>query len=202
MKNYIQILGKRIKLTDEQVNEIKKGIADDKVTLGSIPEGETCKIGDYEFIVLNHNTDSSEILLKGLLHEEEKFASDNNFDGSSVDKLCETFYKVLARVVGKDSFVKHTVDLTSDDGLKHYGKVRRMMSLLTTEQYRQYVDILDEYNPEKWWWLATPHSAPRHGNSSWVKCVSPFGDICSSRCGHINGVRPFCILKSDILISK
>ena len=231
MQNYIQILGQRIELTDEQVEEIRKGIADDKVTLGSIPEGETCKIGEYEFIVLNHNTDSTEILLKGLLREEEKFGTNNNFDGSDADKLCDTFYEVIADaisnehkseasaapqitsdfnseicgiagIVGKDAFEEHVVDLTSDDGLKDYGEVRRKMSLLTTEQYRQYVDILDEYKPDKWWWLATPHSTDRHENSSWVKCVSPFGFMNADYCNNVNGVRPFCILQSNIYVSK
>ena len=202
MENYIQILGQRIELTDEQVEEIKKGIVDDKVTLGSIPEGETGKIGDYEVIVLNHNADSTEILFKDLIHDSEKFGNNNNFEDSNVDDLCDVFYEVVAGLVGEDAFVKHTVDLTSDDGLKDYDKVERMMSLLTTEQYRQYVDILDNHNPRKWWWLATPHSTDRHENSSWVKCVSPSGDVNDVFYDCDFGVRPFCILKSDILVSK
>ena len=202
MENYIQILGQRIELTEEQVEEIKKGTAEDKVTLGSISEGETGMIGDYEVIVLNHNADSTEILFKDLIHDSEEFGSNNNFDGSNVDKLCETFYEVIAGIVGKDAFIEHTVDLTSDDGLKDYGEVRRNMSLLTTEQYRQHVDILDNYNPKKWWWLATPHSTDRHENSNWVKCVSPSGYVDFDGYFRDNGVRPFCILKSNILVSK
>ena len=202
MENYIQILGQRIELTDEQVEGIKKGLAVDKVKLGSVPAGETCRVGEYEFIVLEHSKETTAVLLKGLLHDSEEFGESNNFDGSNADKLCDTFYEVLAGVIGKEAFVEHTVDLTSDDGLKDYGKVKRKMSLLTTELFRRYVDILDNYNPEKWWWLATPHSTERHGNRSWVKCVSPSGLIFNDGYDCGGGVRPFCILQSDILVSK
>ena len=95
------------------------------------------------------------------------------------------------------------VDLTSDDGLKDYGKVERRAASLTAEQYRKYVAVLDRHKPDAWWWLATPHSTATHGNEDWVKCVSPSGGI---HYGHyfygFNGVRPFCILKSSIFVSK
>lgn len=198
---YIQIGGKRIELTKEQAEKLSCCFTDDEV-LGSVPVGETRMIGEYEFIVLEHMEDTTAVLLKGLLHEEEVFGKSNNFDGSNVDELCKTFYETIAGIVGRDAFVEHTVDLTSDDGLKDYGEVRRKMSLLTTEQYRRYVDILDNYKPDKWWWLATPHSTDRHENSNWVKCVSPSGNVNYVDFNFVCSVRPFCILKSDILLSK
>jgi hypothetical protein len=95
------------------------------------------------------------------------------------------------------------VDLTSDDGLKDYGKIRRRASLLTADLYRRYVEILDKHKIDKWWWLATPHSTARHENASWVKCVAPSGYFGSDNyCGGGCGVRPFCILKSNIFVSK
>jgi hypothetical protein len=63
------------------------------------------------------------------------------------------------------------------------------------------VDVLDLHNPKKYWWLATPHSTKRHENDKWVKCVSPSGFIDIGYFYNDYGVRPFCILKSDIFVS-
>ena len=105
--------------------------------------------------------------------------------------------------MGEKNIVLHTVDLTSDDGLKDYGKVRRKASLLTCDRYRRYVDILDQFKPDTWWWLATALSTKKHDGESWAKCVSPSGCLDISHCYfYDNGVRPFCILKSDIFVSR
>ena len=78
----------------------------------------------------------------------------------------------------------------------------RKASLLTTEQYRRYVEILDKHKIDKWWWLATPYSTAAHEDTDYIKCVSPPGDIGDGYYDFDFGVRPFCILKSDILVSK
>ena len=55
------------------------------------------------------------------------FGDSNNLDGSDVDKACGTFANEIAGIVGEDSLVEFTVDLTSDDGLKDYGMIQRKM---------------------------------------------------------------------------
>ena len=104
--------------------------------------------------------------------------------------------------MGAENLIGHTVDLTADDGLKCYGSVTRKMSLLTAEQYRKYVYLIDEHKLDKWWWLATAWSTPKHDDTSWIKCVSPRGNIYYGIYDRNSGVRPFCILKSNIFVSK
>ena len=95
------------------------------------------------------------------------------------------------------------MDLTSEDGLKDYGCIQRRASLLTADMYRHFVGILDLHKLNEWWWLATAHSTKRHENDRWAKCVSPSGGINNVIYGNVgNGVRPFCILKSTIFVSK
>lgn len=169
--------------------------------LADIEPGDTFRLEEHEFIVLEHCAGETAVLRKDIL-KKMAFGSNNNFDGSDVDEVCLTFAEEIAGIVGDENLVLHTVDLTSDDGLKDYGEVERSASLLTTEQYRKYVHILDKHKPDKWWWLATPHSTPTHENDSWVKCVAPVGFICDDCCNRDGGgVRPFCILKSDIFVS-
>lgn len=202
MKNYICINGKKVELTEEQVNEIKTSYGLQRVKLSDIPVGETFKIGKHEFVVLEHSKETTAVILKQLLIESRTFGSNNNFDGSSVDEECKKFAEEICGIVGAENLVEHTVDLTSNDGLKDYGKVRRKMSLLTTELYRRYVYILDKFKLEKWWWLATAYSTNTHNETTWVKCVSPSGCFSYFYFDYYYGVRPFCILKSHIFVSK
>lgn len=203
--NYLTLNGKRIDLTDEQVKEIEKSFGFNKVKLSEIAVGKTFEIGKYEFVVLEHLGDDTRIILKGLLPEKSTFGKNNNFaDGECVVReRLKTFADEIGSIVGEDNLVVHTVDLTSDDGLDDYGTTTARMSLLTCKHYRKYVRILDEYKVDKWWWLATPYSTPTHDDASWVKSVSPGGYVhlncCSDR---RRGVRPFCILKSNIFVSK
>ena len=202
MENYICINGQRIELTEEQVKQICAVKGQEEVKLADIPEGGTFKIGDHEFVVLEHSGDTTAIIRKELLPDDMEFGSNNNFSGSYVEEKCQGFAQELAEIVSWDNIVLHDVDLTSDDGLKDYGTVQSRCSLLTADQYRRYVEILDKFKPDRWWWLATAHSTKRHSNDSWVKCVSPSGYFSNIICNGGFGVRPFCILKSNIFVSK
>ena len=202
MKNYISINNQKVELTDEQVEKIKTALDIPSKRLSDIAIGDVCRIGTHEFIVLEQSGDTTAVILKKLLKDNVQFGNNNNFNGSTADGICKDFAKELEAAVGEDNLVSHTVDLTSDDGLKDYGKVMRQASLLTTNLYRRYVEVLDNHNPQKYWWLATPFTTKAHGNSDWVKCVSPSGCIHINSYDYDYGVRPFCILKSHIFVSN
>ena len=209
MENYIFANNKKIVLTDEQADIIvaalrempKTGKRD--VILAEVPAGGVVKISGQEMIVLEHVGDQTYLITKDFIEERTAFSEkNNNYEGSQVDEICETAAELLEDLVGKDNVVEFDLDLTSDDGLKDYGQIRRKMALMTADMYRKYVDILDKHKPGKYWWLATPHSTKRHENDSWVKCVSPSGNIRVDDYDYGNGVRPFCILKSNIFVSR
>lgn len=204
MKHFICTDGKNIELSEDQVKRILESIGyGEKVKLAEVSVGEIVRVGGYEFLVLEQLADSTAIICKDLIGDDSAFSdTDNNYDGSFVDEICNSLSGAIADAVGEDSILTHTVDLTSDDGLKDYGSVERRVSLLTAEQYRRYVEILDNFKPDRWWWLATPYSTKRHGNDRWAKCVSPSGYFNYGDCDIDYGVRPFCILKSDIFVSK
>lgn len=187
--------------SDKQAAEMQKSSDITQLRLKDISVGETFKVGQYEFVVLEHSKETTAVILKDLLHEREQFGENNNFENSYVDKRCEEFGKEIAGIVGEDNLIEHAVDLTSDDGLKDYGSIKRKMSLLTTELYCRYVGILDKNKIDAWWWLATPWSTLTHGGSSCINCVSPSGSIDDLNYYGDGGVRPFCILNSDISVS-
>ena len=202
MKNYISINDQKIELTDEQVEKIKGSLNMSSVKLADVPVGETFKIGGREFIVLEHSGDTTAVILKNLL-PDQKFGASNNYDGSDADKTCNKLAEEIEAAVGKSNLCEHTVDLTADDGLKCYGSIRRKASLLTCEKYRRFVYTIDKHKPDKWWWLATALSTAVHGYTSAVKCVAPSGYVFNSDYDiDSSGVRPFCILKSNIFVSR
>ena len=201
MKNYISINDQKIELTDEQVEKLKGSFNLPCVKLAEIKVGEIFKIGSREFVVLEHSGDTTAVILKGLL-PDQKFGTNNNYDGSDADKTCNKFADEIEAAVGKDNLCEHTVDLTADDGLKCYGCVRRKASLLTTEKYRRFVYTLDKHKIDAWWWLATAFSTAVHDYKMAVKCVAPSGYVGNIYSYDYYGVRPFCILKSNIFVSK
>ena len=202
MENCLMFNGQAVPITEDQVKEIARILGVKQTKLADVKVGDTFKVGDYEFIVLEQSGDTTAVILKDLLYDNKQFGKNNNYAKSYVDDICSDFATNVAKIIGKKNLVEHSVDLTSDDGLKDYGKITRSASLLTTELYRRYVYILDKYKIKKWWWLATPYSTPTHEDSSWIKCVAPYGyvnydDYYRNNCG----VRPFCIFDSSIFVS-
>lgn len=204
MENYFMKDGKKTELTEEQAVRIEKLIYADTGAprkLGDILVGDTFKVGEHEFIVLEQREGFTLALRKDILCEMA-FGATNDFAKSEVREKLASFAAEIEDIVGEENLFEHAVDLTSDDGLDDYGKCTAKASLLTAQMYRKYVRIIDNYKLDCWWWLATAFSTETHEDAEWVKCVSPrgiiIGDFCNDGDG---GVRPFCIFVSDIFVS-
>ncbi len=201
MKNYLCIEGRKIEISAEQLEKVK-GILPIQKKLSEMAVGDTFKIGNYEFIVLEHSKETTAVILEDLLEISKFSDKDCDFKSSIVKTRLEKFANEIAAIIGSDNIIEHTVDLTANDGLKDYGKTKAKMSLITADLYRRYVETLDEHKPNKWWWLATPYSTPKHGYNQYILCVAPSGVILNYGSYFSNGgVRPFCILNSNIFVS-
>ena len=203
--NYVEINGVRIELNEAQTKQLAESFALDckGKKLADYSKSEVVKIGKREFIVLDQEEGRTHLLLKDLLVESTEFGKCNNYNCSNVDEICDNFAVELTDAVGEENVLPFTVDLTANDGLKCYGSVERRSALLTAEQYRKYVYIIDEHKIDKWWWLATPFSTEKHNDTDWVECVSPVGRMNYNRYySNYIGVRPFCILNSSIFVSE
>lgn len=202
-ENYLCLNGKKIESTKEQLKQIQDSISK-KTKLIEREVGEIVTIGEHEYIVLEQNefTCKTSLLMKDLLEEEKTFGYSADYKTSNVKKILDKFALELEKEVGKDNVIEHIVDLTSNDGLKDYGKTNAKVSLLTCDLYRKFVYIIDKFKIDKWWWLATAFSTPEHGYEKLVECVSPHGSILDFIYGGNDvGVRPFCILNSNIFVS-
>ena len=161
------------------------------------------KSATLNFVVLEHNEETTAVILKDFWKTAKFDNSFNDYKESEIRKdLNNAFYNELPGVVGVDNIVKHTVDLTADDGRTDYKQCEDNISLLTCDLYRRYVYILEKHNPKKWWWLATAYSTKSNDYEIAVRCVNRGGTLYDLGCSDGDGVRPFCILKSTIFVSK
>lgn len=169
--------------------------------LGSFARGSVVKIGNREYIVLDHSLETTAVIAKDFVKQME-FGSDGNWLTSKVRTyLNSTFYDELCKAVGKENIITHTVNLEADDGTGKRVKSQDKVSLLTTEQYRRYREYLPAYG--KWWWLATRVSHDVKDYARNVCRVSSNGVLNWYCCDYENGgVRPFCILNSSVLVSE
>lgn len=204
MENYISINGQKVVLTDEQVRQILAANNVPSTRLSDFAAESVIRIGNHDLVVLEHRDDGTTVLIrKEQLPELVKFGKSNNYDGSNADEKCQEFAQELADVIGWDNIVLYDIDLTTEDGLKGYGTIRRRASLLTIDLLRRYGEILDKFKLKFWWWLATARSTKRHDDNVCVKCVAPSGHVYGDDFDfNVNGIRPFCILKSDIFVFK
>lgn len=138
---------------------------------------------------------ASECVEERAFDEENK----NNFAVSSLRAYLNG--KFLRRLIQagtpEEMFMNFSIDLTTDDGLNNYGGDCVWIGLITCEEYRLLRGNIPAL-PDRWWWTATPTSPA----NSFVRCVGSNGSLYSSLAyfGGI-GVRPICVLKSEILVS-
>ena len=199
------------KVTVEGNKVIIEGVTDEEIKnlightnlqeLGNVTPGKVIKIGNLESIVFKQSGGETGLLWRYTLDERRKFDDDTvNYAESSIRKYLNTeVYEMLAAEVGAENIVEHTVDLTTEDGLKVYGSVTDKVSLITEQMYKENRDVIGP-NLDKYWLLATACS--KQELCSCVRAVRGDGMLGCYDYGIGGGVRPFCILKSNILVPE
>lgn len=202
MENCIVINGKKTDLTEAQVESIKSSLGLG-VKLSEFKAEETCRIGEREFIVLGEMCGGIALALNGYIAKIE-FGDNNNFadENNDIRKELLEFQKEMESLVGADNLIKHTVDLTANDGMKDYGSIELEVSVMTADLRRKFAYTMDKFKTEEYEWLATAYSTPAHNDKIFVMCVSPSGHVdYDYGLYYYFGVRPFCILNSNIFVS-
>ena len=159
--------------------------------------------GGLDCIVLDVEQDRILVLAKesiGNMPFDE--GNSNNFPKGTLCKYLngEFIKKLKANGADTSALIPTTIDLTSDDGLKDYGKTTQKIFLLTCDMYRKYRSVIP--NLDDWWWLATAYSTESNGYADFARRVDSDGSLSNgiAYIGRI-GVRPAFYLKSSILES-
>ena len=196
-----------MKILQDQINELRNDVAILKAekSVSKIPSclkiGDTFKIAGLDWKIIDI-TDKGYSCLCEILEEDMRF-DDSSSDWKSSglrEYLNGDFLKKISDEVGEENIVKFERDLLSLDGQTKYEKCEDSVSLITVDEYRKYRSLIP--NEKKWWWLITPWSTPCNDYEYSVAVVASSGLINDWDCNFSLGVRPFCILKSNIFVSK
>ena len=206
MSKALEMAKELVRMLEEQENtkDCENVNCADKVELSTLNPGETFKIGKNDFIVLEQSEGKTSVISKGFMAEDVVF--DNNskdYNASNLKKVIEVdIQPIIEKYVGAENIVEHEVDLTSVDMQTDFKPCKCKVRPITFDESRKYNNFLVNEDLDGWWWTCTPWSTEKRGYKYSISVVSPSGRICYNSYYNINGVRPFCILKSNIFVLK
>lgn len=191
-------LEERVRKLEDGLREIKSELKGEKFR--GLKIGDTFELAELTWKILDR-TDKGIVCLAERIKDSFNFGLNNDWKESSLRKyLNKDFYENLVNEIGEDHVVTFERDLISLDGQKEYGKCEDKVSIISFDEYRKYRELIP--NAEYWWWTLTPDSTKCNGDTSWIRIVSPSGNVDSNYYLGSNGVRPLCIFSSSLFESK
>lgn len=193
-----------IETLQDKINELTDAMEvlkkESRLLPAGLEIGDTFNLANIEWKILNKTN-------AGYFCIANSSIGDMRFDSCSNDwsksKLREYLNNVLREKIKNEIGIENILairrDLLSLDGIDEYDNTADFISLLTVDEYRKYRKLLP--NTGEWWWTITPWSTKNNGYESSVAVVAPGGYVYHDSCRYRNGVRPVCILKSDIFES-
>ena len=190
-------------LAELKAKEQEKEEDNSKVLLSTLAAGQRIKTGIGNFIILGHIVEGTKVIQEGFFAEKVKFdASSPDYTKSELKEMFETeILEAYEKEFGSNNLVEHTVALKSVD-MQDYGEFTCKVRPITFEEAREFNAHLAKEDLPDWWWTCTPLSTKERGWDYSVTVVSPLGGIGWDTCNGRRGVRPFCILKSNIFVSR
>lgn len=193
-----------LELAKKLVEAIEKEDQKNKVMLKDIPVGGKFDTGIGRFIVLEQEKDYTVVITEDLYREDVKFdGACTDYKKSSLRELCEgEILNEFSDEFGEENICTNEAGLVTVDGQEVFGKLLTKVRPLTFDEAREYNDLLVNKDLPDWYWTCTPWSTKERGWGCSVAAVSPSGNVNDNGYGSRHGVRPFCILKSNIFVSK
>lgn len=193
-----------LKKAKELVELIEKQEETGKVRLSELKPGDVFQTtGKRKYKVLEQYTEHTKIISLGFVKENVKFGNGTtDYRESSLKKLCDTeILKDFEEEFGKENIETDVVDLITVDGQK-IGEVKCKVRPLTFDEARNYTDLTPDEELNDYYWTCSAWSTEEREWKYTVAVVSPSGFINDDGCYFSNGVRPVCILKSNLFVSK
>lgn len=187
----------------ELVELLEKQEETGNVELSMLKRGDVFQTtGKRKYKVLEQYGDTTKIISLDLVKENVEFGDTSDYKTSKVKKLCDTeILKDFEEEFRAGNIETHTADIITADGQK-VGSVKCKIRPITFDEAREYTDIMPHRCLDGWYWTLSPWSTKERGWEKVCTVVSPSGYFSSYGCSNDNGVRPVCILKSNIFVSK
>ena len=193
-----------LELAKKLVAAIEEEDHKNKVMLKDIPVGGKFDTGIGRFIVLEQKGDSTAVITEGLYRKKVKYDNDSNkyFESKLSDLFEKEIYPEFEREFGIGRFCDAPASLATVDMQNKNSILHARVRPLTFDEARKYNDLLVNENLPDWYWTCTAWSTEERGWPYSVAVVSPSGYVGNYDYDNSYGVRPFCILKSNIFVFK
>lgn len=197
-------MGKALEMARELVKQLEQAEKENKVELSSLNPRETFKIGENDFVVLEQYSNTTKVISKNFMAEDVVFDDNTrNYAESNLKEVIEKdIQPIIESEIGEDNIIEHSVDLVSVDMQREFQNYNCKVRPITFDEARKYNDLLPNDNLDDWWWTCTPWSTSERGWNRSISVVSSSGRFNYNSCDGYRGVRPVCILKSNIFVPK
>lgn len=197
-------MSKELEAARALVKMLEEREQSNKVKLESLKAGETFYIGENCYIVLKHHEGKTKVISRNFIAKDRKFADDTaDYKTSGLRKYIEAeIQPTIENEVGAENLVEHRVSLETVDGQDNYGELTCKVRPITFDEARQYNNLIVNNDLDDWWWTCTAWTSPNREYNRSIAVVLPSSVICYDCCYSSLGVRPVCILKSNIFVSK
>lgn len=190
-----------VKMLEEQ--EITAKTRKTGTELSNLEPGERFETELGKFIVLDQDREHgwTKVIQDNFYTEDVKFGNTNDYKKSELKELIDgEITEAYSKVFG-DALVEKTTQIKSVDN-QDYGEITCKVRPMTFDEAREYNRLVVNKSLPDWWWTCSPWSSEDRGWKYSVAVVSSGGVIGRSGCNDFYGVRPFCILKSNLFVSK
>lgn len=192
-----------LKKAKELVELLEKQEKTCRVRLSELNPGDIFQTtGKRKYKVLEQCGDTTKIISLDLVKENVKFGDNTDYNKSNVKKMCDTeILKDFEEEFGAENIEEHTVDIITVDGQK-IGVVKCKVRPLTFDEARKYTELTPNDELDDSYWTCSAWSTVERGWKYALAVVSPSGLFNCNGCFNGFGVRPVCILKSNLFVSK
>ena len=192
-----------LKKAKELVELLEKQEESGKIKLSELNPGDVFQItGKRKYKVLEQYESTTKIVSFDLVKENVEFGDNANYLESELKELCDTeILSDFEAEFGKENIETHEADLITVDGQDTGVSVKCKIRPLTFDEARKYTELTPNKKLNDWYWTCDSWSTEDRGWKS-VAVVSPSGNVSYNFCFNGIGVRPVCILKSNLFVSK
>lgn len=197
-------MSKALEVARELVKQLEKEERKNKVQLSTLVPGDVFEIGENDFIVLERMGSKTKVISKNFMAEHVVYDENSrDYNESNLKRVIEDeIQPIIESEVGEENLFEHMVELTSVDMQHEFFDRNYKVRPITFDEARKYNNLLPNKDLDDWWWTCTPWSTAERGWKYGIAVVSSAGNVDSDNCGCNYGVRPVCILKSNIFVSK
>lgn len=197
-------MSKALEVARELVRQLEEAERKNKVELSTLAPGDVFEIGKNDFIVFEQMSSGTKVISKDFMAKNIVYDENSrDYNESNLKKVIEDkIQPIIESEVGENNLVEHTVELTSVDMQHEFDDCKCKVRPITFDEARKYNNLLPNKELDDWWWTCTPWSTAERGWTYSMTVVSSAGSINDDYCNCNDGVRPVCILKSNIFVSK